>query len=673
MQENDSERERRLAEEVADLRARLALLEAEESLPREAFRRCIEETLDCFGLFSSLRDSQGGIVDFRIDYLNPAAVLNNQLPLDQQLGHGLCEVLPAHRTSGLFDRYRATVETGEPLWLESIHYADDYGGRRLDRAFDIHAWKVGDGFAALWRDITERKRTDEALRTREEQLRLFFEHCPASVAMVDREMRYLAVSRRFLQIYGMTEQDVIGKSHHEIFPNMPEDWKEVHRRCLAGAVERKEEDVWIGPDGGTHWETWEVRPWYESDGAIGGLIIFSEIITERKLAQEALREARRAAEAANQAKDRFLATLSHELRTPLTPLLTAGQMLETDPRLPPDLRAWAVMIRRNVELETRLIDDLLDHTRILNGKVELRPIWVDVHDGIRQTCALLDGDARARRIEIGTALEATRTWVQADAARLQQILWNLMKNAVKFTPEGGSVTVGTMDADDGGIVVEVWDTGIGIAPEVLPRIFDAFEQGGREVTRSFGGLGLGLAISKGLAELHGGALTARSEGLGRGAAFALWLPGAAPAPEDAGLSPDATAPDGRERSSPAVTVLLVEDHMDTLTAMGQLIEMFGYEVRTAGTIAAALDFVRRERIGVLVSDIGLPDGNGLDLMRRALDLQPGVQGIALTGFGMEEDLQRSREAGFVEHLTKPIDVGELEQILARVSARLPGS
>jgi CheY-like chemotaxis protein len=214
------------------------------------------------------------------------------------------------------------------------------------------------------------------------------------------------------------------------------------------------------------------------------------------------------------------------------------------------------------------------------------------------------------------------------------------------------------------VVIEVRDTGVGIDPERLPRIFDAFEQGGREVTRMFGGLGLGLAIGKGLIELHGGTLTAASDGRDRGALFTLRLPSAAVASAEpaSGAAPDQEAGPRSGRR-----ILLVEDHADTLAAMAQLLEMFGYTVRTADSVASALQVAEGERIDVVVSDIGLPDGSGLDLMRQLLARRP-VWGIALSGFGMEEDLRKSREAGFEEHLTKPVDLALLQQALARAMA-----
>ncbi|HEY9422732.1 MAG TPA: ATP-binding protein [Thermoanaerobaculia bacterium] len=477
------------------------------------------------------------------------------------------------------------------------------------------------------------------------------------------------LSRQWVEYTGVPEQLHHGEGWFEAIH--PEDRPRVFAIWCAAMEERASYDVEYRLrryDGQYRWFKTRGQAIRDEDGRIIRWFGTCTDIEDQKRAEQEIHEARQAAEEANRAKDRFLAILSHELRTPLTPVLTLAQMLETDPALPPKLRAWVETIRRNVELETRLIDDLLDHTRITHGKIELQPAPVDVHEKIRQTCALCEGDARDKSLELTTDLAAARSWVQADPARVQQVLWNLVKNAVKFTPEGGTITILTADAEDGGIIVEVRDTGIGIEPHVLPRVFDVFEQGGPEVTRSFGGLGLGLAISKGLIELHGGKLSAASDGPGQGAVFSVRLPASESRPP-APLEPSGDARQERKRS--ACKVLIVEDHPDTLSAMAELVEMFGYEVRTAGTVESALGVAQGEKINVLVSDIGLPDGSGLDLMRRLLDYHPEVLGIALTGFGMEEDLRQSQEAGFMEHLTKPINLGQLEQTLARVAALAP--
>jgi len=389
---------------------------------------------------------------------------------------------------------------------------------------------------------------------------------------------------------------------------------------------------------------------------------------ERRVAERTaeLQRTKELAESANRAKDHFLAVLSHELRTPLAPVLTTVQLLEHRENLPDDLREALAMIRRNVELEARLIDDLLDLTGITRGKLDLTFETVDVHQALREVLEICDRDLQAKRIAVTAELSARRIYVRADPARLQQVLWNVVKNAVKFTPEEGRILLRTSDGPAGAIEIEVTDSGVGIDPEVLPRIFDAFEQGGRDVTRMFGGLGLGLAISKALVDLHGGTLRAASDGRGSGATFYLSLAAeTAETSRPAALSrsPRASEPGGRE----PLRIFLVEDHADTREALAGLLEIYGHQVRSAGSVAAALAALGDAPFDLVISDIGLPDGSGLDLMREIVARSPGgARGICLTGFGMEEDIRKSREAGFLAHLTKPVNLQELQAVLSRV-------
>ena len=374
--------------------------------------------------------------------------------------------------------------------------------------------------------------------------------------------------------------------------------------------------------------------------------------------------------AMNEAKDRFLAALSHELRTPLTPVLAVISSLEAGGRLPPDLRGEIAMVRRNIELEARLIDDLLDVTRITRGKLELQCQEVDLRQvlehAIRTSCG---EEVAAGRLRVSEELaDGQRLW--ADAPRLTQVFWNLLSNAVKFTPEGGTIAVRSW-ADESWLVVEVSDTGIGIEPELLPRIFQAFEQGEpRAATRFGSGLGLGLAISRAIVEFHGGTLEARSDGPGCGAAFRVRLPmTAVPAGAVAASSEPSRA---AAQAMRALRILLVEDHADTAEAIAELLRLLGHEVTVAFTLSAGLAAAAEIHgrgpggIDLVVSDLGLPDGNGLDLMRE-LAGRYGLKGIALSGYGMEEDLRRSREAGFERHLTKPINFQALQAILREVA------
>jgi len=368
---------------------------------------------------------------------------------------------------------------------------------------------------------------------------------------------------------------------------------------------------------------------------------------------KAAQKARAEAERANLAKDSFLAMLSHELRTPLTPVLTSVLGLEQADGLPEEVRASLQMIRRNVELEARLIDDLLDLTRISKGKVQLSLEMVDAHQLLQNALEICQADIDQKNLSLQTDLRAEKVCLEADPARLQQIFWNLIKNAVKFTPKGGRLQIRTGN-NDGQLRVEVSDSGMGIDAETLPKIFNAFEQGER--TR-LGGLGLGLAISKALVETHSGTLTAESAGRNQGATFTATFP-VAEIHADGAAAQIASAPAARK----AMRVLLVEDHEDTNRSLTYLLRRRGYYVQAARSVETALAMAANEPFDVLVSDIGLPDGSGIDLMQKLVSEYP-IFGIALTGFGMEEDVRRSHDVGFHHHLIKPIDLNRLDALI----------
>ena len=378
------------------------------------------------------------------------------------------------------------------------------------------------------------------------------------------------------------------------------------------------------------------------------------LIREQAIAEHARVEAERASEA----KDRFLAMLSHELRTPLTPVLASVFMLEREDNVPKVMHESLQLIRRNVELEARLIDDLLDLTRISKGKVQLSFEIVDAHTLLRNALEICQFEIEQKKLELRSEFAATKVHLQADPARLQQIFWNLIKNAVKFTPHGGKLGIRTTNNGDGQFRLEVEDSGCGIDPGVLPRIFHAFEQAGRT---QLGGLGLGLAISKALVEAHHGSISAESRGRDSGATFTALFPtcerNAIPESSDA---PRSTA---KRRS---VRLLLVEDHEDTNRSLTRMLRRRGYEVHPANDIRSALDLATRKQFDVLVSDIGLPDGSGIDLLK-ALREKRDVFGIALSGYGMEEDIRRSGEAGFSHHLVKPVDLNKLDSIIQEMS------
>lgn len=372
--------------------------------------------------------------------------------------------------------------------------------------------------------------------------------------------------------------------------------------------------------------------------------------------------ARGRAEAATRAKDDFLAALSHELRTPLNPSLLLATSLTDDPALPQHVRADIETIARGIALQVQLVDDLLDLTRITGGKLRLDLQPSDAHNALREALEMVRSEIRERRIEVELDLSAPDHCVHADAVRMQQVFWNVLKNAVKFTPPCGTITVRTFHAADSqdALVVEVADTGIGIAPEMLETIFDSFAQEDHSGAHRFGGLGLGLAITRRLVELQQGRISAHSAGRDRGATFRIELP-LAPSGTATACSPRPVAP--ATPNPHARRILLVEDHEMTRQTLASLLQRRGHTVFDAGTAAQARALATTCDCDLVISDLGLPDCDGHTFMAAMRDAH-GLTGIALSGYGAEADLRRSQESGFFTHLTKPVNIHALEAAIA---------
>jgi signal transduction histidine kinase/CheY-like chemotaxis protein len=424
-----------------------------------------------------------------------------------------------------------------------------------------------------------------------------------------------------------------------------------------------------------------ISPLGDGDRPSGWVVVLRDISELKRAAEERLRmlrerAARAEAEAANLSKDRLLATVSHELRTPLTPVLATVTAMLADPGTAEPLRSVLEMIRRNVVLEARLIDDLLDLSRIRRGSLVLKRELIDAHELVAQVIAICRDDLESAGLKLATELAARDHYIDADPIRFQQALWNLVKNAIKFTPAGGVVTVRAHNGDGdlpasgrAELVIEVIDTGIGIEAELLPRIFDVLEQGGITSTRRMGGLGLGLTISRSILEEHGGRLSAQSAGAGHGATFTIAMPTVAPPVTSSAEEPPASAPASEDvAGSSPIRILLVDDNRETLNSLSKLLALRGYDVQTAADMASAQRAASRAEFDVLVSDIELPDGSGLELLW-GLRAQRAVPAIALSGFGAAEDIEQSRSAGFAVHLTKPVDFRQLEQVIDELVKR----
>lgn len=550
----------------------------------------------------------------------------------------------------------------------------------------------GGGLSIYFRDVTREKQEVETVRTNEERYRELARQLTLAKEAAERSARSEAdAAERFrmfsniasLQVWTATPDGALDYANPHVVQRLGLDlerdvlgfaWMNlIHPDDVAGTKRRWEYSLTTGEryeaefrmrmkDGQYRWMLTRAEAQRGDDGRIVKWYGCNTDIHDLKMAQ-------RATEAASKAKDDFLAALSHELRTPLTPVLMAAEDLCADPELPAAMTSTMSMMRRNIQLEARLIDDMLDLTRIANGKLALREQDCETHSLLRLAIEIVRDDAQTKGLVFDVEFAAQQTFLRGDPARLQQAFWNLLKNAIKFTPASGHVGIRSHD-ESGHIVITVSDTGIGIPADSLARIFQPFEQGGLANNHRFGGLGLGLAITRAVVEMHGGTITAESPGPGRGSTFCIKLPAIRRNPGIDGTRLRTlieASENSRISSSHSLRLLLVEDHEPTLDVLARLLTRAGHKVFTATTVSAALEVAARVRFDAVVSDIGLPDGTGIELMT-SLHAAYGLRGIALSGYGMEEDLRRSREAGFVAHLVKPVDFTQLRRSLLQLAA-----
>jgi signal transduction histidine kinase/CheY-like chemotaxis protein len=482
---------------------------------------------------------------------------------------------------------------------------------------------------------------------------------PSGIALVDSE------TRRFLQA-----NEAFGQMARR-FGNLPPE-KEVREATYqevniapADAIEKVLsfgtpfqliEQPLVDRSGGTNFVNVNLLRLQDSKQNVQGVLYLVEDKTrDVRLRQELI--------SANAAKDQFLALLSHELRNPLSPVIAMVGELEARASESADLRQPLEVIRRNVELEARLIDDLLDVTRIAKGKLQLSFEVTSIHETLRRAYEICREDIRKKNLAFEFRLDAEQDYVSGDPARLQQVFWNLIKNGVKFSSDGGKIVVETENLRDERIAIRVIDSGIGIAPAKIDKVFNAFEQGQSSITRKFGGLGLGLAISKAMVKAHGGTITVESAGVSQGSTFSVVL-NTVPAPADVQSTKPAILPKDGQGKRPARKghLLVVDDHHDTCIGMKMLLERRGYQITLAHTVDQALEKAEAEKFDLLISDIGLPDRSGYELMQE-LRARSKLRGIAMSGFGMENDILKARAAGFSEHLTKPINFDRLDEAI----------
>jgi PAS domain S-box-containing protein len=461
------------------------------------------------------------------------------------------------------------------------------------------------------------------------------------------DYRFVEVNPAFERLTGLSREAILGRTAREVIPGLEPDWGERYAHVAETGTPVRFEAWSAGL--GRHYEVVAFSP-----GRGQFATLFFDV-TDRKRAEEALRDADRR-------KDEFLAVLSHELRNPLGPIVNGLQVIASARAGTEQANRARAIIQRQVAHLVRLVDDLLDVTRISRGKVHLQRTHVDLAALVRQAAEDNASTLAERGVELEIALPARPLWVDADPARLAQIVGNLLQNAAKFTPAGGRVDVVLEEIGPGRAALRVRDTGVGIPPEILDRMFEPFIQGESSLARTPGGLGLGLALVKGLVELHGGTVRAASEGDRRGAEFTVELP-LDGVPAGAMEAPARSAVPGRR-------VLVVEDNADAAESLADLLRLGGHEVEVAHDGAEGLRRALAVRPHVVLCDVGLPGIDGYELARRARAeaVLSGTLLVALTGYALPEDLRRAKEAGFDAHLTKPARPEEIEGVLARVRA-----
>ncbi len=576
------------------------------------------------------------------------------------------------------------------------------------------ALELGDQRLELERRNDELSRVNHRLGETTSRLESLLDSAPVGFGFFDDSGRFLLINDELARLNGLPAREHVGREINEVLP----DLGGLMRPYLDRVVSTGRPVIGVEIEGQTqataHTPRWFLTSFFpvhagllKAEGrsateAVGCVVLD---ITDRKRGERLLREAkenainarisadraRELSERANRAKSEFLAVLSHELRTPLTPVLAGAQMLEQalNQQLP-TLRESGMdganeqellrellgdslaTIRRNVELEVRLIDDLLDLTRITRGKLQLTRRPIDLNDAVRHAIETCRGEAVEKNVSLELDAVDGPLGMVADSARIQQVIWNLVKNAIKFTPEGGRIwvnTTATTTSVGPQVVCKVRDNGLGIDSEHLRTIFNAFEQGGRGTTRTFGGLGLGLAISRYLVDAHGGTLIAESAGAGEGSTFTVSLPA-----RQLRRSSKRIERGGEAGNIQVPRILLVEDHADTGRLMARYLKMrLKADVVRAETVetgrARYAESLEGERFGLIISDIGLPDGSGIDLLDSLPSDHPPA--IALSGYGTEADIRRSKDVGFVEHLIKPVDLESLERVVMQTLAGVP--
>ncbi|MGI8917721.1 MAG: hybrid sensor histidine kinase/response regulator [Pyrinomonadaceae bacterium] len=531
------------------------------------------------------------------------------------------------------------------------------------------------GAAKIARDISERVKREKQIRY---QARLL-NAVEQAVIAIDLNGKILSLNSFAEWLYGWLEEEVIGKNFLEIIsaPDPQQQTDEIFSRIHHGESWSGELRV-LSKDQSEFLAMVTHSPIHNDHGQLIGVVVVSRDITAHKQAEqehakllESERQARAEAEEANRIKDEFLATISHELRNPLNVILGYSEVLiRSQEAIDSEfVQRAAEILRRNAIAQAQLVSDLLDLSRLQLGKFSLNRQVVSLTKTINDAVETVRDEAEAKGLEVKIEMSNELVFVDGDPLRMEQIVWNLLNNAVKFTPSGGTVTV-KLAKKNGFAQFAVADTGQGIEPKFLPHVFEIFRQADATISRRHGGMGIGLALVQQLVQLQGGSVSVSSGGAGRGAEFTISVPVTTDAAE-----PRKTGGLVQPNALTGMRILVVDDSADTVDMLRTLLEMDGAMVSTAGGGPEALEILERESFDVILSDISMPGMDGFELLSRLRKLPSGrdVPVLALTGFGRAEDVERAKSVGFFSHITKPVDVGAIVAMLQKLPARTNAS
>jgi PAS domain S-box-containing protein len=608
--------------------------------------------------------------------------------MEQELGNNWAEGVHPGDLERCLNTYGTAFDDRKEFEMEyRLRRHDGMYRWILDRGIPLFSPKdTFTGYIGSCVDITERKQAEEALRVAEEQLRLVTDNMAAAVARCSRDMRYEWVSPVYAQWLRREQEDIVGRAIVEIIGMEGYEAIRPHvERALSGAKEEYVAFVnFEGP--GLRWIHAVYVPTKDSAGSVNGWVAVVSDITDRRRLEEEREEllkrehqARTRAEEVNQLKDEFLATVSHELRTPLSAILGWASLLRAGGLGEKQSRLAMETIERNAKTQAQLVEDLLDVSRVITGKLRLdvRPVRLPavVESAIRSVAPA----AEAKGVRIQTIIDPNADPVSGDPARLEQVLWNLLSNAIKFTPRGGRVQV-RIERINSHIEIIVSDTGQGIRADFLPYVFDRFRQAEGGSRRQHSGLGLGLAIVRHLVELHGGTVRVDSPGEGQGATFTVRLPMMvvhAREDQEDRVHPRAATKTAlvldRAPNLAGIKVLVVDDEPDTRRLLRIVLEQCGAEIRDAGSAEEGLRMAQEWKPSLVVSDIGMPGTDGYDFIQKFRDWErehgTWVPAVALTAYARAEDRVRALSAGYQIHVAKPIDPVEFALVVAGQVAR----